>query len=178
MHLRSPTMPPKPILFAIDPGSRISGVAVYEGNRLIHWALLKVPSSRDPVQRCLTMSSALAEFINETMDEEEERTVTVVVELPGGRSNRWARGLVTLGMAVGMIIAYLTALGHRVVTLRADEWTKLDSPRCLPKAVRAERIEEMFPKYQRERDKSLDGADAIGLGAYFLGLFSAPKERR
>jgi hypothetical protein len=171
-------MPSLPILFSIDPGSRVSGLAVYEGLSLLHWALLKVPSSRDPVQRCLTMSAAIAEFINEVMKGEEDRTITVVVELPGGRSNRWSRGLVTLGMAVGMIIAYLTAIGHRVVTLRADEWTKLDGPRCLPKAVRAAKIEEMFPKYQSEEDKSLDGADAIGLGAYFLGLFKSdtPKE--
>jgi hypothetical protein len=171
-------MPSQPILFAIDPGSKVSGVAVYEGDRLVHWALLKVPASRDPVNRCLTMSAAIAELIGEIIDKStKERTVTIVVEMPGGRSNRFARGLVTLGMAVGMIVAYLTALGYRVVTLRADQWTKLNGPRCLPKAVRAERIEMMFPKYQRSKDKSLDGADAIGLGAFFLGLFGTPEEK-
>ena len=166
-------MPQSPILFAIDPGSRVSGLAVFEGEDMVHWALLKVPANRDPVDRCLTMSGALAEYLHGILDGESDRTITIVVELPGGRSHRWARGLVTLGMVVGSIIAYLTALGYRVVTLRADEWTKLNGPRCLPKAVRAARIEKMFPSYEREKDKGLDGADAIGLGAFFLGLFSS-----
>jgi hypothetical protein len=34
-------------------------------------------------------------------------------------------------------------------------------------------IEELFPTlYAVDRDGTLDGADAIGLGAWFLGLFT------
>jgi len=171
-------MPSKPILFSIDPGSRVAGIAVFEGSTLLDWSLLKVPASRDPVDRCLMMCSAVEAIIDGVLEKTEgDRTVTIVVELPGGQNRPYARGLVTLGMAVGMIVAYLTALGHRVVTILASKWTRLNSPRCLSKAVRAKYIEEMYPyTYDRSKDKSLDGADAIGLGAYFLGLFDNKEE--
>jgi len=165
-------MPSKPILFSIDVGSRVSGIAVFEDTTLLDWSLVKVPTSRDPVDRCLMMCSAIETIVEGVLEKiEGERTVTIAVEVPSGQNRPWARGLITLGMAVGMIIAYLTALGYRVVTVSTAKWTRLDSPRCLAKAVRAKKIEKVFPTYDPTNDKSLDGADAIGMGAYFLGLF-------
>jgi len=164
----------KPILFSIDPGSRVTGVAVFAGDVLLDWHLIKVPTSRDPVERCLNMCSAVETVVGGILEKIDgaDRTVTVVVETPGGQNRPYSRGLVTLGMAVGMIIAYMTALGFRVVSVNAGEWTRLGGGKCKSKEKRAERIRELYPDtYNPTRDKSLDGADAIGLGTWFLGLF-------
>ena len=165
----------KPILFSIDPGSRVTGVAVFVGKTLLNWKLLKVPTSRDPVERCLNMCSAVENILEDVLSkiEGDGRTITVVIETPGGQNRPHSRGLVTLGMAVGMIIAYLTALGFRVVTVNAGEWTRMGKGKCKPKKKRAELIRELYPDtYDGTKDKSLDGADAIGIGSWFLGLFS------
>jgi|15BtaG_2_1085339.scaffolds.fasta_scaffold00210_13 Holliday junction resolvasome RuvABC endonuclease subunit len=168
-------MEQKPILFSIDPGSRVTGIAVFAGDTLLDWKLIKVPTSRDPVERCLNMCSAVETVIGGILEqiEGQDRTVTLVVETPGGQNRPHSRGLVTLGMAVGMIIAYMTALGYRVVSVNAGEWTRLGGGKCKPKTVRAEKIRELYPDtYESSRDKSLDGADAIGIGTWFLGLFN------
>jgi len=168
-------MEQKPILFSIDPGSRVTGIAVFAGDTLLDWKLIKVPTSRDPVERCLNMCSAVETVIGGILEqiEGQDRTVTLVVETPGGQNRPHSRGLVTLGMAVGMIIAYMTALGYRVVSVNAGEWTRLGGGKCKSKAVRAEKIRELYPDtYESSRDKSLDGADAIGIGTWFLGLFN------
>ena len=168
-------MPCKPILFSIDPSSRITGVAVFVGDTLIDWSLLKVTANREPVDRCLAMCAAVETVLDGIIAKLDgvDRTVTVVIEIPGGQNRPHSRGLVTLGMSVGMIIAYLTALGYRVVTVKASEWTRLGGGRCLSKAVRAEHIQEMYPdSYAPEKDKGMDGADAIGLGSWYLGFFN------
>tara|TARA_R110000824_G_scaffold367373_1_gene556516 strand:- start:80 stop:592 length:513 start_codon:yes stop_codon:yes gene_type:complete len=164
----------KPILFSIDPGSRVTGVAVFVGDTLLDWQLIKVPASKNPVERCLNMCSAVETVIGGILENIDggDRTVTLIVETPGGQNRPHSRGLVTLGMAVGMIIAYMTALGYRVVTVNAGEWTRMGGGRCKSKAVRAEKIRELYPNtYESSKDKSLDGADAIGIGTWFLGLF-------
>ncbi len=165
----------KPILFAIDPGSRVTGIAVFAADSLLDWQLIKVPTSRDPVERCLNMCSAVESVVEGILEKIDgaNRTVTIVVETPGGQNRPHSRGLVTLGMAVGMIIAYLSALGFRVVSVNAGEWTRLEGGKCKSKEKRAERIRKLYPDtYDGTKDKSLDGADAIGIGSWFLGLFS------
>jgi Holliday junction resolvasome RuvABC endonuclease subunit len=167
-------MAQKPILFAIDPGSRVTGIAVFAGETLLDWHLIKVPNSRDPVERCLNMCSAVESVVEGILLKinDSDRTVTVIVETPGGQNRPHSRGLVTLGMAVGMIIAYLSALGFRVVNVNAGEWTRLEGGKCKSKEKRAERIRTLYPDtYNSTKDKSLDGADAIGIGTWFLGLF-------
>lgn len=147
-------------------------MALYEGKRLVHWDLFKVPQSRAPMERVLRMSRGLVGIVDEINGDNVSKT-TVVIETPGSQNRPYARGLITLGMAVGGVATAFDLRGYRVVTAKATEWTKLNGPRPKPKAARAKKIEELFPtQYAADNDPTLDGADAIGLGAWFLGLFA------
>ena len=165
--------PSAPLLISIDPGSRVSGMALFEGQHLARWDLFKVPASRAPVERIRRMANGLLAVAEEVIGVADPGAVTVIIETPGGQGRPHSRGLVTLGMAVGSIIMAFDLRGYRVVTSKASEWTRLDGPRPKPKAVRAKLTEELFPTlYSSEEDPTLDGADAVGLGAWFLGRFA------
>jgi hypothetical protein len=148
-------------------------MALFEGERLAHWDLFKVPASRAPVERIVRMASGLLGVVEEVTKSKDPGGTTVIIETPGSQGRPHARGLITLGMAVGAVITAFDLAGYRVVTAKATEWTRLNGPRPKPKAVRAKLTEKLYPEhYSSDEDPTLDGADAVGLGAWFLGRFA------
>ena len=125
------------------------------------------------MERVVRMAKGLVGIVDEITEGNPEKQTTVIIETPGSQGRPYARGLITLGMAVGGIAVAFEVNEYRVVTAKATEWTRLNGPRPKSKAARAKMVMELFPtQYATDKDATLDGADAIGLGAWFLGLFA------
>ncbi len=169
-------------IISIDPSSTATGVALFSRaenlgsqHRLVRWTTIRPKGTKTPTERCLLMAATVAERVREYAAG-ETRSPVVVIEIPGaqGRGST-GMGLLTLGVALGMILKALHDSGLRVEMIPANRWTRLDQTYCMPKDARAERIRQRFPEYTKDaNDKGLDAADAIGLGAWYLGHFPRP----
>ena len=158
-------------LVSVDPSSRAAGIAVWCGHDLVAFDLVKAKQSTKvaPHDRAVRFGVTVRERVADLVNVESPR---IVVEVPGGQGKAHSRGLVTLGIAVGAIAANLGEVGP-VELVPVTIWSRIDGGRPVSKESRAERIAEMFPAYYQSADPGLDIADAIGLGAWSLGLFSA-----
>jgi Holliday junction resolvasome RuvABC endonuclease subunit len=160
------------LVIGVDPGTVCCGVSVFYQGRLVRWGTVRpTKKSATPVQRCFLISTELAAEVDHHV-REYGCAPTIVVELPGMQGGRRGAGaLLTLGLGVGMILKHLQFLGHELRMVEAQRWTRLGGGHCLPKEERADIIRRAFPAYANEQgDKGLDAADAIGIGAWFLGL--------
>lgn len=169
----------KKILVSVDPSSTRTGVAIWVGRKLTRCEAIKSSSSKKyaPHERALLHAKAVQEKIVHlvSLEVRGRAVVSCVVEVPGSQGRSHSRGLVTLGMAVGAVVAMLTE-NFDVQMIPANIWTRLEGGRAKSKDVRADQIQKMFPQYDRAADKGLDIADAIGIGAYRLGLFEKPAD--
>jgi hypothetical protein len=161
-------------IISIDPSTTATGVAVFRTEnigsepRLAAWSTIRPQKTKDSVQRCLLISAATAEKVREYA--KGSKSVRVLIEMPGAQVRGGAgTSLITLGIGVGMTLKHLSMIGFKVEMVHVNKWTRLNHTHCLPKEIRAEMIRRTFPEYAKEtKDKGLDAADAIGLGAWFL----------
>jgi len=164
------TAPPN-FFVSIDPSSTCTGIAYWRGGKLVAFDLVKAKQSKKiaPHDRAIRFGEVIRSRVN---DQIGEASAAFAVEVPGGQGKMHSRGLVTLGLAVGAIAATLMTRGE-VELIPVTKWSRLFGGKCISKDARADLVAEMFPAYDRAADKGLDIADAIGLGAWRLGLFRA-----
>ena len=162
---------PSNFFVSVDPSSTATGLAFWRGGQLVGFDLVKAKQSKKiaPHDRAVRFGQLILERVT---DQIGEASAAFVVEVPGGQGKMHSRGLVTMGLAVGAIAATLMTRGE-VELIPVTKWSRLFGGKCIAKDVRADLVAEMFPAYDRAADKGLDIADAIGLGAWRLGMFSA-----
>ena len=161
----------KSFTIGVDPGSKVSGLALLHGNTLVDWKLLKVPAHRKPVQRCWMMGDKVEEALIEWQENiVSSSSCLALVEIPGAQNRFHSRGLVTLGMVCGTVLTRVRMCGYEVNTIEATKWTKLHGKRAMSKEARASKVASLFQdKYDLSQDPGMDGADAIGLAAWLTG---------
>ncbi len=161
----------KKILVSVDPSSTRTGVAVWVGGKLTRCEAVKSSSSKKlaPHERAMVHARDVQAKVEHLVSLEVRRraVVSCVIEVPGSQGRSHSRGLVTLGMAVGAVVALLSTK-FDVEMIPANIWTRLEGGRAKSKDVRADQIQIMFPQYDRELDKGLDIADAIGTSIAIL----------
>jgi Holliday junction resolvasome RuvABC endonuclease subunit len=99
----------------------------------------------------------------------EYRPECIVIEGTSGkvsaRHKGAGAGLAIYGQAVGEVRRAMKVTGIRVVMVKENEWTR----GCAKKFHRQVWCESAYPKrYDREKDKGGDVADAIKLGRWWL----------
>lgn len=162
----------KKVFFGIDPSSTCCGLSVFLDMELVSWEVVHPPSKKvSVIRRCFDISTALAERVRQLSKQHGDKP-TLIVEIPGKQGGPCGGGqLLTLGIAVGMVLKHLQILGHEVQMVEAAAWTRLGHCHCLPKETRARMMRDRFKSYSGESDPGMDGADAIGLAAWYIGVF-------
>jgi hypothetical protein len=159
-------------IICVDPSTTTAGLAMFSAEKqLVKWAMVRPQKTQDPINRCVLISSAVTSKVVEYA-KNDVKSVIVLIEMPGAQVRSAAgSGLITLGIGVGMILKHLSMVGFKIEMIHVNKWTRLNHTHCLPKDVRGEMIRRAFPAYAtEENDRGLDAADAIGLGAWFLGI--------
>ena len=153
-------------IIAIDPGSKVTGYAVFEDDKLIDAGLLKPQKTRLPNDKRIL---SICFEVEKLLDEHEPKVV--VLEWTTGKvgKNRHkggGSGLAIYGIAIGAIwmVARLREGVALPATVLIDEsWT------CgKPKVKRLAELELTCPAYKRKDDKGGDMGDAILLAQYYL----------
>jgi Holliday junction resolvasome RuvABC endonuclease subunit len=162
-----PTRPDPPArLLALDPSSTAVGWAVFDAGKLRTLGVFR-SAAENPMARIAKLATAVTKL------SEAWQPNTVVLETVSGM-HRHARSMsvATCAMAQGAIWYAIHAAGFHgtrmLVPIKENAWTK-----GTPKAKRADRVRLCEPIYaefaRRDGDKGLDGADAVGLGLWYLG---------
>lgn len=164
--------PPRPDppgrLLALDPSSTAVGWAMFQDGEL-RWVGVERSASADVQKRCGVLADAIASLAAEWPPD------VVVVELFSGFHRKGERGgrinkhsILSLARAQGFLMGRLHARGLKLVPVPANRWTGNES-----KQSRAARVRLTQPVYvewaRKDKDKGLDGADAVGLGLAYLG---------
>lgn len=158
-------------LLALDPSSTCTGWAAFDpaGNPTA-FGVLRPRSTLPALARIDETTGRLRTLLM------EHAPAVVVVEWSDGRvagrmrgfSGYIGAGLATLGQAQGAIRQVARDLGHEVVEVAANDWT-----RRAGKQDRAARLALQVPEYgafrAAGRDRGLDAADALGLGLWYFG---------
>lgn len=148
----------------IDPGTKTTGIAVFDGERLTDWMLTECKNRKD---ECGLMRAArmAGEVFDALIEVDPDQSARVVVEGPGSQSGHNRGGsLITMGAGVGAILFALRGWNTRIVDV--GTWAKLGRNVAMAKRGRAELICAAFPWYDPDCDPGLDACDAIGLGWY------------
>jgi len=158
----------------VDTGSRVCGVSVFDPVRrdLLGWKTLKVPTGRPYATRITQIAEGVVQAVSAMTHRAHPETVAVSLELPGSQGKMASRGLVTMGLVCGAVWGRLAASGYIVEPTEVGIWSRGQANGvCMSKEKRAERVLGLFPGgYSGEEDDGLDGADAIGIAAFRLGL--------
>lgn len=153
------------MLLALDPSITATGYAVFGAtdDDLLEWGVNRPTIGWSRCRKIRWLLSELEKTLGEYDIED------VVVEVPSGKvamktAGSRGAGIAVYGEAVGVHEGWLLAQDG-VALHRVDErqWTARSK-----KQTRALRVEARFPDYDRTIDRGLDGADAIGLGWWFL----------
>lgn len=156
-------------LLALDPSSTAVGWAMFQDGEL-RWVGVTRSASNDMQRRCVALADAIASLAAEWRPE------VVVVEMFSGFHRKGERGgrinkatILSLARAQGFLLGRLHGAGHKaVVPVPANKWTHSKG-----KADRAKLVDLTQPIYsefaRKDGDKGLDGADAVGLGLWYLG---------
>lgn len=171
----------KSLTISIDPSSTATGVAIFRGKKLVSIDIIKgqTKTKTAPHERALLMARHVIAVVEQRVlqiEKNKERIrLSVVIEVPGGQNRPHARGLVTLGMSVGACCSLLlqwseTFKDSSFEMVLASEWTRLGGGRPKSKDMRAEIIVEKFKSWDFSGDRGHDMKDAVGLGAWKLGL--------
>lgn len=151
-------------LLAIDPSSTAVGWAEFAGGRLLRVGVERsgADDPRRRIDRLIADIRAVAGPFNPDR---------IVMETCSGMHRR-ARSLsvATLAFAQGALWWELSR-DWPTACVPENDWT-----RGTPKATRARRVAAMEPTYHQfmPRDKGLDGADAVGLGHFYLANGARP----
>lgn len=169
----------KKIIISVDPSSTRTGIAIWVNGKLTRCCAVKTSYSKKlaPHERAIVHAKSVRDEVQHLVSliKCKRPVVSCVIEVPGSQGRAHSRGLVTMGMAVGAVVALLSEL-YETDQIPANIWTRLEGGKTKSKEVRADQIEEMFSLYDRSVDKGLDIADAVGLGAYCLGFFEKPAD--
>jgi hypothetical protein len=153
-------------VISIDPGSRVTGVAVITGPfpraQLVDLSLLKAPASWGYVQRVASMAGQLQKMLAEYPE------AAVIIEMPDGkRHGRMGKinmaALSVYGVAAGVMLATCWGVGRQPRCGSVNETT-----RRLSKVQRQRLVQAAFPAYRPESDKGMDGSDAAFMGWHEL----------
>lgn len=157
-------------ILAIDPAMTCTG-----------WAVMYCDAGDITLEDCGTIRPRkkdllwrrwmLTHGVRRELTRWEPENVVVEIPSPKGSFNKVDRGasLVTYGMAVGIVLGCLAEMwdvcAFRMHPIEVNTWTK-----HVPKTQRAKVVAAQFP-YWADRikaNKTLDIADAIGLGWWWL----------
>lgn len=147
-------------LIALDPSSTCTGWAVFEPiENLLACGKITFPKKL-LVKRLFELRLAVENLIS------EHGVLRSVVEIPSPRvwNSGNGYGLVSYGMAVGVVLASCWRAGLEVHTVTEDVWTARQ-----PKRKRLMLVNSLYSQqYRLHSDKGLDISDAIALGNWFL----------
>lgn len=154
-------------VLALDVSSSATGMAVVQsggrGPELIKCVVSRPSGESAPSRR---VDEMIAEVVREATG---LCSRIVVMELTDGarwKGRRRTNDLVQLAIAQGRFYEAFRSWGFAAFeTVSATRWT-----RGIPKTDRVEMIRLMFPTYAEIHDPGLDGADAIELALWRLGL--------
>lgn len=153
------------MLLSLDPSSSRTGYAIYrdpEPSGLIEsGAIIAETSDRTPLDRVVTMGSALQQLIS------DHNPTAAVIEIPSShvsaRHHGRGAGLATYGFAVGWLGCMAALLiKSSSITWVDNSWTGSESAKR-----RAARISLLFPHYEARRDRGGDECDALALGLWY-----------
>jgi len=160
------TEPPRRML-ALDPSSTAIGWSIFDHGELLHIGVFRAHS--DDVDRRLgVLSGNVQALVARTCPDVIVMEVVSGMHRRANRSSAFRQSTATCGFAQGVIWGAMHVWRYEVVRVKENEWTK-----GKPKAKRAELVRLTQPVYaewaRKDGDRGLDGADAVGLGLYYLG---------
>ena len=170
----------KSVLLSLDPSTTCTGIALWRGKKLVDVCKVRATSAKiAPVERAMKLALSCKDVCTEMIERIDKNPakirLSIVVEVPGGQSRPHSRGLVTLGFGVGATCMMLSNFGlvhpqFEFDMVPVSTWSRLRGKRCMSKVDRAELIRAKFDEVDWTQDKGHDIADAVGLGAWHLGL--------
>ena len=171
----------KSLTIAIDPSSTASGLAIFRGKRLVSVDLVrgKMTKGTNPPDRAVKIARDVFHLAKQRIEQIEKNPnrvrLSILIEVPGGQGRQHSRGLVTMGMAVGATCSLFSEWTEdfndaSFEMILASEWTRIGGGRPISKDARAELIVEKFRSWDFSNDRGHDMKDAVGLGAWKLGL--------
>ena len=161
-------------LLSIDPSSTCTGYAVFRNKRLVDAGLLKPTNRKDPpTKRIVEMVAELQGVLH------EKKPKVAVVEITSGKVNTRRHGgsgagLAIYGMAVGAMWQSLREylvwgkIEGEVVCVPENDWIRHRAKGQKSKAARIAEVAACHKKYDPDKDKGGDAADAILLGEWYL----------
>lgn len=163
--------PPRPEpprrLLALDPSSTAVGWAIFDAGELRHVGVFRAGSD-DLDRRLASLSASVIALLSGSCPDRIVMEVVSGMHRRANRSNAHRQSTATCGFAQGAIWGAIFAWKCSVTRVKENEWTK-----GKPKVQRAELVKLTQPVYlgwaASEGDKGLDGADAVGLGLWYLG---------
>lgn len=142
-------------ILAIDPSSTCCGAAVFAHGKLVDaWRVTPDRTRDDDRTRVTAMIAELEEILHE----HDPAVVVIEQPLPVAMPGRHKANAI-MQRAYGRIMQAFLDAGCEVVEVPVNVWTRGRSKRN-----RA----SVLVGHDAEKDKGLDGADAIGLGRWFL----------
>lgn len=160
------------VVLGVDSGSTKVGLALFRQRDLVKAETVKCYAGKVSAQRV----ARLCERVDSVLDQwlsAETSTVTCVMETPGKQGGRQhSKALIGIGMGVGALSVCLHRRGFDMQFVDVTKWSRLEGGKAKSKEDRARRIASMFSAYDAKNDHGLDAADAIGVAAFWLGLFN------
>jgi Holliday junction resolvasome RuvABC endonuclease subunit len=148
-------MASEPTLMAIDPSSTCCGAAVFSRGKLVNaWRVTPARTRDDAATRITAMVAELHELIIEFNVRDVVIEEPLLTAMPGRHKSN-----AVLQRVFGRIYQWACDQGVRVHSVPVNVWT-----RGRKKRQRA----GLIPGLDSEKDKGLDGADAIGLGQWWV----------
>lgn len=159
------------ILLSIDPSSTRTGYAVMADKMTLieHGILTPAKTRHPPVLRVNAMIEELGDILKEYKPDK------IIVESPsiahgGIQARSGGAGAAIYGFAAGAIYQKCYEWSKETEAIEVQKWTQR-----VPKLKRQQLICMAFTKYDPEKDRGGDIADAIGLGLWW---FSQKKAQR
>lgn len=153
-------------LLAIDPSSTRTGLAIFDGDRLIDLSVITAEKhlawkfEPDPFANAWSMACQVRDIIR------GDAITEVVIELNAPAPFEAGMAMCDYAAAVGMIyLACIDVLGRdRVKGVRVGTWTAGRGS----KAERQRRVGLLHPEYTGKGDGGKDASDACDLGHWYL----------
>ena len=160
------SLPPKMDirLLALDNATKITGFAVYEGGRLIHYGVKEMSKNNDIIARMAEMKQWLTAVIQKWNI--DELALEDVYAQSAGYGNAGPQTMIKLAKLLGVLeVAGYELLKGVVGVHSVNAWRSYCKVKTQPRNVAKESAQK-FVKDKFEVVVSFDAADAICLGYY------------